>query len=167
MLFMWIRTHVGICMYDYIYSLKIKNSFSKNLTFAMPAAAAKLLQLCLTLCDPKDYSLPGSSVYGILQVRILECVAIPFSRGSPGHRDWTLVSHLLHWQVGSLLLAPPGSKLMFVTKWWFVENEERPSQTFEERVNLDNNHLEKQNFTVVKSLVISIRVNLVFEGLKE
>ena len=33
---------------------------------------AKLLQSCLTLCDPRDYSLPGSSVHGILQARILE-----------------------------------------------------------------------------------------------
>ena len=39
-------------------------------------------QLCLTVCDPVVYSLPGSSVHGILQVRILEWVAIPFSRGS-------------------------------------------------------------------------------------
>ena len=39
-------------------------------------------QLCLTLCDPKDCSMPGSSVHGILQARILEWVAIPFSRGS-------------------------------------------------------------------------------------
>ena len=95
MLFMWIRTHVGICMYDYIYSLKIKNSFSKNLTFAMPAAAAKLLQLCLTLCDPKDYSLPGSSVYGIFQAKVLEWVAISFSRGSSRPGDWTQVSHIV------------------------------------------------------------------------
>ena len=43
---------------------------------------AKLLQLCLTLCDPMDCSLPGFSVLGILQARILEWVAIPFSRGS-------------------------------------------------------------------------------------
>ena len=34
-----------------------------------------------TLCDPMDYSLPGSSVHGVLQARILEWVAIPFSRG--------------------------------------------------------------------------------------
>ena len=33
---------------------------------------AKLLQLCMTLCDPMDHSLPGSSVHGILQARILE-----------------------------------------------------------------------------------------------
>ena len=49
-------------------------------------------QLCLTLCDPMDYSPPGSSVDGILQARILEWVAIRFSRGSSQSRDWTLVS---------------------------------------------------------------------------
>ena len=42
------------------------------------AAAAKLLQSCLTLCDPIDDSPPGSPVPGILQVRILEWVAIAF-----------------------------------------------------------------------------------------
>ena len=43
------------------------------------AAAAKLLQSCLTLCDPIDSSPPGSSIPGILQARILEWVAISFS----------------------------------------------------------------------------------------
>ena len=43
---------------------------------------AKSLQSCLTLCDPMDCSPPGSSVHGILQARILEWVAMPFSRGS-------------------------------------------------------------------------------------
>ena len=43
------------------------------------AAAAKLLQSCLTLCDPMDSSPPGSSIPGILQARILEWVAISFS----------------------------------------------------------------------------------------
>ena len=43
----------------------------------MPAAAAaKLLQSCLTLCDPRDGSPPGSPVPGILQARTLEWVAI-------------------------------------------------------------------------------------------
>ena len=47
-------------------------------------------QLCPTLCDPMDCSPPGSSVYGILQARILEWVASPFSRGSslPGDQMW-------------------------------------------------------------------------------
>ena len=39
-------------------------------------------QLCPTLCDPMEYSPPGSSVCGIFQARILGWVAIPFSRGS-------------------------------------------------------------------------------------
>ena len=43
---------------------------------------ALVAQLCLTLCSPMDCSPPGSSVHGILQARILEWVAIPFSRGS-------------------------------------------------------------------------------------
>ena len=45
-----------------------------------PAAAAKLLQSCPTLCNPTDGSPPGSTVPGILQARILEWVAISFSR---------------------------------------------------------------------------------------
>ena len=44
-------------------------------------------QLCLTLCDPMDWSPPGSSVLEILQARILKLVAIPFSRGSSRPRD--------------------------------------------------------------------------------
>ena len=43
-------------------------------------------QSCPILCDPIDCSLPGSSVHGILQARILEWVPIPFSRGSSRHR---------------------------------------------------------------------------------
>ena len=53
-------------------------SFSP-LPFWASAAAAKLLQSCPTLCDPIDDSLPGSSVPGIYQARILEWVAISFS----------------------------------------------------------------------------------------
>ena len=49
-------------------------------------------QSCLTLCDPTDCSPPGSSVHGILQARILEWMAISFSRGSYWPRDWTRVS---------------------------------------------------------------------------
>ena len=49
-------------------------------------------QLCLILCNTMDYSSPGSSVHGILQVRVLEWVAIPFSRGSSKPRYQTWVS---------------------------------------------------------------------------
>ena len=46
----------------------------------LSAAAAKSLQSCLTLCDPIDSNPPGSSVPGILQARLLEWVAISFSK---------------------------------------------------------------------------------------
>ena len=49
---------------------------------------------CLTLCDLMDCNLPGSSVHGIFQARVLECVAISFSRGSSRPRDQTWVSHI-------------------------------------------------------------------------
>ena len=48
----------------------------------------KVIQLCLTLCDPTHYT-----VHGILQARILEWVAFPFSRGSSQPRAQTQVSH--------------------------------------------------------------------------
>ena len=48
----------------------------------------KVAQLCPTLWDPVDYT-----VHGILQARILEWVAIAFSRGSSQSRGWTQVSH--------------------------------------------------------------------------
>ena len=51
-------------------------------------------QSYLILCDPMDCSPPGFSVHGILQARVLEWVAIPFSRGSSRSRDRTQVSHI-------------------------------------------------------------------------
>ena len=48
-------------------------------------------QSCPTLCDPMDCSPPGSSVHRILQGRIMECVAIPFSKGSSRPRDQTQI----------------------------------------------------------------------------
>ena len=55
---------------------------------------SEVAQLCPTLCDPMDCSLPGSSVHGILQAKVLEWVAISFSRGSSRPRDWTQVSRI-------------------------------------------------------------------------
>ena len=49
-------------------------------------------QSCLILCDPMDWSLPGSSVHGIFQTRRLEWAAISYSRGSSQARDWTRIS---------------------------------------------------------------------------
>ena len=70
-------------------------------------------QLYLTLCNPVDYSLPGYSVHGILQARILEWVAISYSGDlpDPGVEHASLMSPST-WQVGSLPLAPPGKPLI-------------------------------------------------------
>ena len=53
------------------------------------AVILKVAQSCPTLCNPMDYT-----VHGILQARILEWVAFPFSRGSSQPRDQTQVSHI-------------------------------------------------------------------------
>ena len=63
---------------------------------------AKSLQLCLTLCNSRDYSPPGSSVHELLQARILEWVAMLSSRDLDQHLLW-----LLHWQTSSLPLVQP------------------------------------------------------------
>ena len=55
---------------------------------------AKSLQPCPTLCDPMDCSPPSCSVHGILQARIREWVAMPFSRGSSHPREQTQVSFI-------------------------------------------------------------------------
>ena len=55
---------------------------------------SEVAQSCPTLCDPIDYSLPGFSIHGILQARVLEWVAISFSRGSSRPRNQTQVSHI-------------------------------------------------------------------------
>ena len=70
---------------------------------------AKSLQSCLTLCDPMDCSPPGSSVHGVLQARIPGVGCQALLQGIFQTQGWN--SHLLlllHWQVGSLPLAPPG-----------------------------------------------------------
>ena len=65
-----------------------KNHLSTGIFICMPTESP---QSFLILCNPMDCSLPGSTVHGILQARILEWVAIPFSRGSSGPRDLTCI----------------------------------------------------------------------------
>ena len=67
---------------------------SKNnkVKFWKKESESEVAQSCLTLYNPVDCSLPGSSVHGILQARILEWVSISFSRGTSRPRDWTQVS---------------------------------------------------------------------------
>ena len=66
-------------------------------------------QLCLTLCDPMDCSLPGSSVHGIMPARILKWVAISFSKGSSQHRGIEPMSPEAPALAGGFLTTePPG-----------------------------------------------------------
>ena len=62
-------------------------------------------QWCPTLCNPLDCSLRGSSIHGILQARILEWVAMPFSRGSSQPRDRIVSAVSVGLQVDSLPIA--------------------------------------------------------------
>ena len=77
----------------YVYCPWARNSFySKTIKYAHCKGKVLVAQLCPTLCDPMTCNPPGSSVHGVFQVRILEWVAVPFSRWSSRPRDQTWVS---------------------------------------------------------------------------
>ena len=85
--------------------------------------ACVLCRFSPTLCDPMDCSPPGFSVHGILQVRMLEWVAISFSRGSSPPRDQTSGS------CGSCIAGrffttePPGKPNAFIVREQLLEEE--------------------------------------------
>ena len=64
------------------------------LSVSVSESESQVAQSCPTLCDPMDCSLPGSSIHGVFQARILEWVAISFSSRSSRPRDWTQVSRI-------------------------------------------------------------------------
>ena len=78
------------CVYSHGYNMPIPHLFFIELHSCMLSLCV-LSQLCPTLCNPMDCSPTGSSVHGISQARILEWVAISFSRGSSWPRDQTQV----------------------------------------------------------------------------
>ena len=71
----------NICLDGSSYEISLPNLESES----------EVAQSCPTLCDPMDCSLPGFSVHGIFQARVLEWVAISFSRGSSWPRDRTQI----------------------------------------------------------------------------
>ena len=78
---------------SYLVHLSHINFLSGSLPWYFLPDENLVSQSCRTLCDPMNYcSLPSSSVHGILQGRILEWIAISFSRGSSQRRDGTQVS---------------------------------------------------------------------------
>ena len=85
-----------LALLPFLNDHKIKNLilFSPLSSYVTLDRRQRFAQSCLTLCDPTDCSLPGSSVHGVLQARVLEWVVIPFSRGSSRPRDQTWFSHI-------------------------------------------------------------------------
>ena len=71
-----------------------QKTIDDNVVNQLCVHVCKVTQSCLTLCDPRDYSPPGSSVHGILQARTLEWVALPSSGGSSQPKDQTRVSYI-------------------------------------------------------------------------
>ena len=82
----------------------------------MKESESEVAQSCLTLCDPMDCSPPGSSVHGIFQARVLEWVAISFSRGSSQPRDRTQVSRIAGRHFTVWATRKPGRGSITVTK---------------------------------------------------
>ena len=121
---------------------------------------AKSLQLCLTLCDPMDCRLPGSSVHGIFLAKILEWVTMPFSRGSSQPKDRTLIScvsciagrfftHWATWEALLLLCLPLNStrrvtqlrvNLLVADIWFYTISDQSgywwQVKSFQQMINL-------------------------------
>ena len=85
-LLLCLSLHLSLCFSYFLFPLLFR-------TLAPHLKVCEVSQLLLTLCDLMDCSLPGFSIHGIFQARILEWVAISFSRGSSCPRDRTWVSH--------------------------------------------------------------------------
>ena len=104
---------VGFYFKEYKWKKRKKmNIVFHTVTFVCIVCA----QLCLTLCNPMDFSPPGSFVCGILQARILEWLAIFFYRGSSRSRDRIHISC-----ISCIELSPALEKdLPFEPPWWMI-----------------------------------------------
>ena len=82
--------------------------------FICSGVGVLVAQSCPTLYDPTNCSPSGSSIRGILQARILEWIAIPFSRGSSWPKDWTQVTCI----AGRFFTIWATGKISFVVGIW-------------------------------------------------
>ena len=85
----WVLASFICCLHCYRHCPPLLSTCGVDHSPLHPPWKVKVTQLCRTPCDPMDYT-----VHGILQARILEWVAIPFSRGSSQPRDRTPVPHI-------------------------------------------------------------------------
>ena len=89
--------HHLICSLRSLYAgqeAKVRTRHGTMDWFQIGKSESEVAQLCLIFCDPMDCSLSGSSVHGIFQARVLEWIAISFSRGSSQPRNRTQVSRI-------------------------------------------------------------------------
>ena len=97
---------------------------------------SEVAQSCPTLCHPVDCSQPGSSVHGIFQARILEWVAISFSRRSSWPRDWTWVSCIVgrHFTIWATREVPNSrAQMLKPKKKWVSPLKDRERERERER----------------------------------
>ena len=107
-----------------------KNHWIENhlLSLILINVKVKVAQSCPTLCNPRNCSLPGSCVRGILQVRILEWAAIPFSRGSsppqdPTHVSYTIGRYFFFFFFTTETPGKPDSDKVAIKTQTFLEND--------------------------------------------
>ena len=136
----WDKAITAFCVNDLGWS----NTFSggpsvtrlpKNATFPhrFPLVHAESLKPCQTLWGPMDCSPPGSSAHGISQARILQCVAISFSRASSRPRDWICISYIGRWVLYYWATREAQVCVYTILKCpfkQFSENNERPCKSY-------------------------------------
>jgi len=117
--------YICVCMHTVEYYSVMKRRKSGRLWQRgwTLKALVLLAQSWLALCDPMDCSPPGSCLHGILQARILEWVAIPFSRGSSWPRDRTQVSCIAG---GFFTVWATGESWRHYTEWNKSEKDQYP-----------------------------------------
>ena len=123
--------------------------FLKKLKIELPCVHAKSLQLCSTLWDPMDWSLPGSSVHGILQARMQEWVAISCTRGSFWPLNRAHVSCHLHWHQGSLAPGKPRTTIWLSNSTLHIYGKKKNPQSTNSETHM-HPILTVALFTIVK-----------------
>ena len=88
----WTEASLKVEIFNMFFFYKWK--YLRSINAKRISQESEVAQSCPTLCDPMDCSLSGSSVHGIFQARVLEWIAISFSRESSWPRDRTWVSHI-------------------------------------------------------------------------
>ena len=121
---MHIHEHLVMYWQNVVHRRRERQTTSVFLPWEPHESESEVAQSCPTLCDPMDCSLPGSSVYGIHQARILEWITVPFSRGifptqrlNPDLPHWRWIIYI--WATKACLMGMPAwacSALEFIPR---------------------------------------------------